>query len=218
MSFSINDNSSKIYAPGWFLADNEDCTRETREIATTRAVTAPNGGKYVKGGTFYPANNSSTVVGIVYEDVDVTSGAMPGSVVTSGTVFRNRLAETADSGVESALEALGFKFIDEPAVTRPNWTNSNTLAEITVDSAAGTAAGDTAITISDYTPGSSESYVYKVDTDAAPVVYGMIPDYSWTSWDGSSDITATTGKKITIVSVDGSGHAVAAGSATVTAK
>lgn len=39
-----------------------------------------------------------------------------------------------------------------------------------------------------------------------------------TTWDGSVDITATTGNKIVVVEVDSNSKAVKAGSATVTAK
>lgn len=92
------------------------------------------------------------------------------------------------------------------------------MGAITVESAAGTAAGDTALTLSEYTPGAGESYVYKVDSTAPTLVYGEVPDFSWTAWDGSSDITAATGKKITVASVNALGQAVAIGSATVTAK
>jgi hypothetical protein len=71
-------------------------------------------------GAFWPANNSGAVKGIVYEDVDVTAGNMPGSVVMSGTVYLDRLPAQPDSGVQAALEAKGFKFIESaPAVTRP---------------------------------------------------------------------------------------------------
>lgn len=119
MSFIQNDESARVYAPGYFLA-HEECVRETREIAQSGATTAANGGKYVKAGTFYPANNSATVEGIVYEDVDVTTGNMPGSVVTKGVVYLDRLPAEPDTGVQSALEAKGFKFIAQsPAVTRP---------------------------------------------------------------------------------------------------
>ena len=96
-----------------------------------------------------------------------------------------------------------------------------TLSTITVQSAAGTASGDTKLTLSGYTPGSGESYVYKVGgsgEDAPTIGYHAIPDYSWTAWDGSADITATSGRKITVASINGDGKAVAAGSATVTAK
>lgn len=99
-----------------------------------------------------------------------------------------------------------------------NTAGSAVLASITVTSAAGTAAGDTALTISGYTPAAGESYVYKVATGTAPTIpYGAVPDYSWTAWDGSADITAATGKKITVVSINSDGKAIAAGSATVTA-
>lgn len=118
MSFIEETATGKVYAPGWFLA-HEECVRETRQIAQSGATTE-NGGKVVKMGTFYPANDSSTVEGIVYEDVDVTSGDMPGSVVTKGIVYLDRLAATPATGVQAALEAKGFVFIEAvPTVTRP---------------------------------------------------------------------------------------------------
>ena len=40
----------------------------------------------------------------------------------------------------------------------------------------------------------------------------------WTAWDGTDDITAATDKKITVAVVNEFGEAIAAGSATVTAK
>lgn len=126
MSFIGAVEQGKAYAPGWFLA-HEECRRETRTISAEGAETAANGGKYVKMGTFYPANNSSTVEGIVYEDVDVTTGDMPGSVVTQGVVYLDRLPAAPESGVQAALAAKGFVFIaSTPAVTRPDWTNGTT--------------------------------------------------------------------------------------------
>lgn len=121
MSF-IGNESGQVYAPGWFLA-HEECERKTRTIAQAGATTAANGSKYVKMGTFYPSNASGTVEGIVYEDVDVTTGNMPGSVVLKGTVYLDRLPVTPATGVQAALEAKGFKFIaTSPAVTRPNFS------------------------------------------------------------------------------------------------
>lgn len=119
MSFTQNDSTSRVYAPGYFLA-SEICERKTRTISATAASvkTASNGGKYVPGGSVYPKNDS-TAEGIVYEDVDVTTGNMPGSVVLSGKVYTNRLAETLDAAAKTALEAKGFVFETEPTVTRP---------------------------------------------------------------------------------------------------
>lgn len=126
MSFIADGTQGKVYAPGFFLA-HEECERKTRQINQNHAqvVTGADGSKHVPMGAFYPANSSSTVEGIVYEDVDVTTGNMPGSVVLSGTVYLDRLPAAPASGVQAALEAKGFKFVaTAPAVTRPNWTNS----------------------------------------------------------------------------------------------
>ncbi len=124
MSFIASKADSTVYAPGYFLA-HEECERKTRQINQnhTQVMTASDGSKYVPMGAFYPANNSSTVEGIVYEDVDVTTGNMPGSVVLSGVVYLDRLPASPESGVQSALEGKGFKFVEtSPAVTRPDWT------------------------------------------------------------------------------------------------
>lgn len=217
MSFTKN-TQGVTYAPGYFLANNEDCTRVTFEAAANNAQAVTAGtAKYIKAGTIWPANGS-TAIGIVYEDVDVSEGNAPGSLVTAGVVYENRLPVTLDSDARSALVASGFVFLSEGSVTRPDY-DAPELEDITVQSAAGTAVGDTKLTLSGYTPGSGESYVYKTGATKAPTIdYGETPDYTWTPWNGSADITATTGHKIAVVSVDSDGKAVAYGTATVTAK
>lgn len=214
MSF-IQNTTGRGYAPGWFLAE-ADCARESVTVAANHAqvVTLADGTKIVPAGAVIPSNDGNAK-GLLYEDVEVTTGAMPGSLVTRGKVYESRLPASVQSAAKAVLT--GIVFATLPDVTRPDF-GPNQLAEITVVSAAGTSSGDTALTLSEYTPGSGESYVYKVATGTAPAIaYGAIPDYSWTPWDGSSDITAATGTKITVASVDANGRAVAAGSATVTA-
>lgn len=94
MAFIGEGTQGVVYAPGYFLA-HEECVRETRQVAKNSAlvVTGANGGKYVPMGTAYPTNDGNAI-GIVYEDVDVTDGDMPGSVVTKGIVYEGRLAVT----------------------------------------------------------------------------------------------------------------------------
>lgn len=119
MSFiKRNENVGTTYAPGWFLADPEHCSRETRTIKANdpSAKTAANGGKYVPMGATY--KNGETVVGVVYEDVDVTNGDAPGSVVTAGTIIADRLVTQSDS---DALKTAGFTVIAKaPVTTRPD--------------------------------------------------------------------------------------------------
>jgi len=174
MSFIQSNETSKVYAPGYFLA-HEECVRETKQIAQNSAlvVTSEDGTKHVPMGTAYPTNDGNAI-GIVYEDVDVTTGDMPGSVVTKGVVIEDRLAVTGESydavtpetgdnpaekgwyersgsagayvytlttdttvgegktyyaksdvriasAAKTALIALGFKFVNDTTVTRPEF-------------------------------------------------------------------------------------------------
>ena len=117
MAFIGSVQSGQAYAPGWFLA-HEECTRKTKEIPQTMATTAANGTKYVKMGTPFPSNDANCI-GIIYEDIDVTVGNMPGSVVTKGEVIEDRLPVELNANAKTALGALGFTFVTEAEVTRP---------------------------------------------------------------------------------------------------
>lgn len=117
MSF-IGSSNGKTYAPGFFLA-KEECDRETKEIPQSMATTAPNGTKYVKGGTPYPSNDGN-IKGFVYEDTDVTTGNMPGSVVTAGKVIESRLPVSLTTTARTAIANLNFELIaSDSSVTRP---------------------------------------------------------------------------------------------------
>lgn len=124
MSFIGKNDDARVFAPGYFLA-SADCERKTYTMKQADAITTSSNNKIVKGGTVYSITTgeagaeTTDYIGIVYEDIDVTSGDMPGSVVTKGTVYEDRLAETLDSAVKTALEAKGFIFTTSPTVTRP---------------------------------------------------------------------------------------------------
>ena len=131
------------------------------------------------------------------------------------------------TGVAYAL--MGFElfaeYIDAIAVVtiNPNSTNpesenidGGSLGTLTVTSAAGTNVGDTKLTV---TPAltSGNSYKYKVADAATAVSYGQNVQ-TWSAWNGTADITATTGKVVTVVECDSAYKAQKAGNATVTAK
>ena len=117
MSF-INSGNGHEFKAGDFLAANEKCVRLTKTIPANHEQVRTNadGTKYVPAGAIFPANGA-TAIGIVYEDIDVTSGAMPGSVVTEGTVYESKLPTAPVSAAKSAMT--GIKFITAPAITRP---------------------------------------------------------------------------------------------------
>lgn len=180
MSFTQDNNNSRVYAPGWFLADNEGCERKTRQIAQSGATTTENGTKFVPMGTIYPSNDANAT-GIVYEDVDVTTGDMPGSVVLKGTVYEDRLAVTGasyDAVTLSALVSPKEQGWQERSGTSPSYTYTDST-DTEVDTAKTYYLPDESHTaVSNYAAvlnpkaegwyersGSSPNYVYTLSTD-----------------------------------------------------
>ena len=214
MSFTASSTGTTFEA-GYFLVDDEQCLRLSATIATNHAQKVTRNGRViVPAGAVIPANGA-TAKGILYEDIDVTDGDAFGSIVTKGVIYGDRLPAALDSDAATALT--GIKVVtSSPAVTRP--AIFGTFDTLTVASVAGTAVGDTKVTVSGYTLKSGESYVYKTHATVAPAVK-LADDLSeWTALTNGSDITATTGHKITVAVKDANGEAVAAGSTDVTAK
>ena len=91
------------------------------------------------------------------------------------------------------------------------------LDNLTVTSAASsTTSGKTKLTISPALT-SGNSYKYKVADNAVLPAAGQSAK-GWTSWNGTDEITAATGKEICVVECDSAYRALKAGVATVTAK
>lgn len=122
MAFFATPNKGYGWAAGHFLVDDETCVRETMTIAANHGqkVTRDDGRIVVPAGAVIPANGA-TAKGILFEDIDVTEGARPGSVVTEGTVYADRLPAALATTAATALT--GIKVIaTSPTVTRP-YTN-----------------------------------------------------------------------------------------------
>lgn len=121
---SYFDGPAKGYGwnAGHFLVNDETCIRQTMTIAANhaQAVTRENGRKVVPAGAVIPANGA-TAKGILFEDIDVTEGAKPGSVVIAGTIYGNRLPAALADAAATALK--GITVLTEPTVTRPYTTN-----------------------------------------------------------------------------------------------
>lgn len=118
------------------------------------------------------------------------------TLVMSGIQF---LVEYADGVVNGVIDA------------------TPSLQSVTVTSAAGTASGDTKITLSGYSLGTGEKWVYKTGTSAAPTVTYNQSLKGWTELESGDDITPpANATKITVAAVDAGGRAQAAGNATIT--
>lgn len=127
MSFVVNDPLNKNYQPGHFLASG-DCRRKTIQVPAnhSQVVTKADGSKYVPAGALLSVTTGSggsavtTYLGLLYEDVDVSTGNMPGSCVYEGIVYEDRLPASVSADAKTALTGITF-IATTPAVTRPNF-------------------------------------------------------------------------------------------------
>lgn len=112
MSF-IQDKKGLGFEAGYFMESEVGMVRKTRQIEQSDA-TEINGEKYVLAGTLYKNGSEK---GIVYENVCVSSGDMPGSVVLAGRVY----GDLIPSATKSALTGEeSFTIINtHPATERP---------------------------------------------------------------------------------------------------
>ena len=89
------------------------------------------------------------------------------------------------------------------------------LGTLIVTSAAGTAVGDTAVTVA----GATEGATLKYNTGNVDVKCGdKISGSAWKTYSAGTDITAATGSVLTVVELDAAGRAVKSGFCIVTAK
>lgn len=143
---------------------------------------------------------------------DLTADATGLIGIHTGATYDNLSAETvAASGVGLFAEKL-----DGIVVGTINGATDSGLNNLPVTSVAGTASGDTKVTVSPALT-AGNSYKYKVADNAVLPAVGQNVR-TWSSWDGTSDITAATGKEIVVVECDAAYRAVKGGVATVTAK
>lgn len=114
----ISSTTGTTFEAGFFLVDDERCTRQSMTIAANHAQRVTrNGRTIVPMGAVIPANGA-TAKGILYEDIDVTDGAAAGSVVTEGTVYGDRLPAALAEAAATALTQIRV-IATSPTVTRP---------------------------------------------------------------------------------------------------
>ena len=108
--------------------------------------------------------------------------------------------------------------VDTPAAQYAGWYDAvwQPLGKLVVTSAAGASSGMTALTVAPELS-SGNSYKYQTSASVTLPAYGQVLSVGWTDWDGSEEITATTGQQIAVVEVNADNQAMAGGVATVTA-
>ncbi len=137
---------------------------------------------------------------------------------SGSTVTRSVVVPCTISGIQefggSPTDDAAIKFdicFDGAPVT----ANVASLPALVVVSVAGETTGKTAVYVNPANA-SGNTYEYKTSQTVALPALGADPGSSFAAWNGTDEITATTGNQIAIVEVDGDGIAVKGGVATVT--
>lgn len=176
--------------------------------------------KIPQGQVFSTAQNNLilyylTMNGDIARAFDLTADETGYVGIKSG--YQNEQRAQIESLIMSGIQLL-VEYADGVVIGQIDSTP--TLGSITVTSAAGTAVGDTNITLAGYSLGIGEKFVYKTAKTTAPAVtYGQKLGSTWTEIDSGDDITPTaTHDKITVAAVDANGRAQAAGNANITVK
>lgn len=129
-----------------------------------------------------------------------------------------------DHGATDAFALLGLtllaEYIDGIAVVSYIPAASQSMGSLTVSSEAGTAAvGDTILSVSEDLAAGGKLYA-KAASGTAPAApsYGATLDSTWTLIPASGLFSTTNGYLVQVVEVNGTGQAIANGTATVVAK
>ena len=141
----------------------------------------------------YIDNNDVTVT-ILYENVTMAN-----------------LMEFGGASTDGSAISIEFHSNGEPSIT-----NGTLLLPLTVVSVAGTTSGDTQIYVNPEIE-SGNIYRYRIGQNLTLPIYDQdVSSATYTTWDGSAEITATTGQEILIIEATSGNLARKAGIATIT--
>ncbi|MFD2334681.1 hypothetical protein ACFSR7_36015 [Cohnella sp. GCM10020058] len=82
----------------------------TYQISDSGVTANADGRKIVPAGTVYPANDG-TAIGILHDDIDVTTGPQPGSVIVEAWILEARLPAAPSTAAKAAMKEIKFKTV-----------------------------------------------------------------------------------------------------------
>lgn len=183
------------------------------KILSTCRVTEKANGRTLKIGGIANGDNKQHIFRFVHPDSLL--GDVRLTIIGTNTAGLT-LQYTKDGSTNVEPEITAEPCDDEGTLIILDITDPESLGALTVTSIAGTTTGTTKITV---TPSltAGNSYKYKTGSSVtSPVLNDTSASY--TVWNGTADITATTGNTIVVVETDASGLIKKTGSATVTSK
>lgn len=192
------------------------CGKTLVKLCSTARLSEANGKRTVKIGGISNQDGKRYIIRFVHKD-DVDGDIRTTIVGNNQAGFSIKFAKDKETVVDaeftaSPLDSEGTQIIYEEDIP-------GTIGNLTITSIAGTTTGTTKVTVNP-TLTSGNSYMYKTaNTVSIPNLEDVCNTAAgYTAWNGTNDVTATTGNEILIVEVDSTFKAVKAGKVTVTAK
>ena len=208
--------------------------RKTHMDIKSRALAYNSAAAMTPGvGDVMPVVGGEIVEWEIMPDNEIAGGFMSlyrsvereGTVIESNTNVRWLQNQTCFKGLQrrDGKPALGEAFVlvnygnTEPTTTTTFGKDlANTqIGTLIVTTAAGSANGKSVVTVAGNGSGTLK---YQTGGQAVAVANGETLGKGWTDMPTNKTIDGTTGETITVVEVDSSGHAIAVGSGSVTAK
>ena len=185
-----------------------------KKLSATARVTEANGHRTVKVGGLGNQDGKSYVLRFVYEDP--IDGDVRITIVGQNQAgFKFAFKKDKETVVDAEFKALPH----DSEGTLVIFDEEGVLGALALTSVAGAVSGKTDISVSPVLT-SGDSYMYKTAaTVTLPVVFDVCNvDAGFTAWNGTDEITATTGNEIMVIEVDADFKAMKAGKATVVSK
>lgn len=183
-------------------------------LCSTCRVTEREGGRTIKLGGLENDDGKKHIFRFVHFDKQL--GDIRITIVGTNTGgISLKYAKDDSTNVEPEITAEPSD--NEGTLVLLDMDDPEELGALTVTSTAGTTTGSTKITVVP-TLTSGNTYKYKTGASLSLPSLDDTASSGYTAWDGTSDITATTGNMILIVEVDSSGLVKKAGTTTVTSK
>jgi hypothetical protein len=183
-----------------------------QKLTNTARITESNNVRTVLIGGL--ANNDNKKYILHFVNTDTINGVTRISIVgTSQAGFKMAYVKDKETVIDAEFKASP---LDTTGTLIKYTEDMGVLITWTVTSVAGGTTGKTKITVNNTVKGTNV-FKYKTAASVDLPIYGA-SDTGYSAWDGTADITATTGHDIVIAECTTGGVIVEAGKTTVTSK
>lgn len=189
-----------------------------QKVSSTARVTESNGKRTVKIGGLSNYDNKQYIIRFVHKDAE--EGDIRITIVGNNQAgFSLKFTKDKETVVDAEFKASPMDKEGTLVIYEESIFGQAEATGLTVTSHEGATSGKTVITI---TPSKGVGNTYKYTTGATIIVPKIGDDATkltgYIDWDGSAEVTATTGDHILVIEVDALSKVIKAGQSVITSK